>query len=194
MKRINVLSENISPNQRRLRLKELSGQVLTDKEKNRISELVSMINPSKYHNRMKPINSTLKSMEVDDEFELGDSTEDDIREYVRGLLRKKFEEEMEDDEFEMELNDMIEELEDEMMMDEILEEMGYEFDQKNSEIIRSIYLYIVMKKKKNYYIKKEKSSSTKWIQKSGQSVDDITFSDGIREIGFEEWLQEEFKH
>ena len=64
----------------------------------------------------------------DEEFELGDSSEDDIREYVRSLLRKKFQEEMEDDEFEMELNDMIEELEDEMMMDEILEEMGYEFE------------------------------------------------------------------
>ena len=47
-----------------------------------------------------------------------------------------------------------------------------------------------MRKKKNYYIKKEKSSSTKWIQKSGQSIDDITFSDGIREIGFDEWLEE----
>ena len=190
MKRVNVLSENISPNQRRLRFKELSGQVLTDKEKKRISEVVSMVEPTKYHNRMNP----LKSMEMDDEeFELGDSSEDDIREYVRSLLRKKFQEEMEDDEFEMELNDMIEELEDEMMMDEILEEMGYEFEQKNSEKQRSIYLYIVMRKKKNYYIKKEKSSSTKWIQKSGQSIDDITFSDGIREIGFDEWLQEEFK-
>ena len=98
MKRVNVLSENISPNQRRLRLKELSGQVLTDKEKKRISEVVSMVEPTKYHNRMNP----LKSMEMDDEeFELGDSSEDDIREYVRSLLRKKFQEEMEDDEFEI---------------------------------------------------------------------------------------------
>ena len=124
MKRISVLDENLSPNQRRLRLKELSGQILTENEKKRISEVVSMVEPSKYHNRMNPIKST----EVDDEIELGDSTEDDIREYVRGLLRKKFKEEMKDDEFEMELNDMIEELEDEMMMDEILEEMGYEFE------------------------------------------------------------------
>lgn len=51
----------------------------------------------------------------------------------------------------------------------------------------------MFRKKKNYYIKKEKSSSPKWIQKSGQSVDDIIFTDGVREIGFEEWLQEEYK-
>ena len=51
----------------------------------------------------------------------------------------------------------------------------------------------MFRKKKNYYIKKEKSSPPKWIQKGGLSVDDITFSNGIREIGFDEWLQEEFK-
>ena len=55
-----------------------------------------------------------------------------------------------------------------------------------------IYLYMMFKKKKEYYVKKEKTSP-KWIQKSGQSVDDIIFSDGVREIGFEEWLQEEYK-
>ena len=42
---------------------------------------------------------------------------------------------------------------------------------------------MMFKKKKEYYVKKEKSSP-KWIQKSGQSVDDIIFSDGVREIGF----------
>ena len=51
---------------------------------------------------------------------------------------------------------------------------------------------MMFKKKKEYYVKKEKTS-TKWIQKSGQSVDDIIFTDGVREIGFEEWLQEEYK-
>ena len=125
MKRISVLDENISPNQRRLRLQELSGIPISERNKRKISDVVSMVEPSKYHNRMNPV----QSMEMDDEeFELGDSSEDDIREYVRSLLRKKFQEEMEDDEFEIELNDMIEELEDEMMMDEILEEMGYEFE------------------------------------------------------------------
>ena len=125
MKRISVLDENISPNQRRLRLQELSGIPISERKKRKISDVVSMVEPSKYHNRMNPV----QSMEMDDEVELGDSTEDDIREYVRGLLRRKFQEEMEDDQFEKELNDMIEELEDEMMLDEVLEEMGMEYSE-----------------------------------------------------------------
>ena len=105
MKRISVLDENISPNQRRLRLQELSGIPISERNKRKISDVVSMVEPSKYHNRMNPV----QSMEMDDEeIELGDSNEDDIREYVRGLLRRKFQEEMEDDQFEKELNDMIE--------------------------------------------------------------------------------------
>lgn len=51
---------------------------------------------------------------------------------------------------------------------------------------------MMFKKKKEYYVKKEKTSP-KWKQKSGLSVDDIIFTDGVREIGFEEWLQEEYK-
>lgn len=126
MKRISVLDESISPNQRRLRLQELSGIPISERNKRKISDVVSMVEPSKYHNRMNPV----QSMEMDDEeIELGDSNEDDIREYVRGLLRRKFQEEMEDDQFEKELNDMIEELEDEMMLDEVLEEMGMEYSE-----------------------------------------------------------------
>ena len=67
MKRIKPTDNNISPNQRRLRMMELSGIPLTDKDKKKINEVVSMVEPSKYHNRMKPQISTLKSMEVDDE-------------------------------------------------------------------------------------------------------------------------------
>lgn len=133
MKRVNVLSENISPNQRRLRLKELSGQVLTDNEKKRISEVVSTTQPPKYHNRMKPQSSTMRSLddmeddeEVDleeildemgyydeeEEFEMGDSTEDDVREYVSDLVRSQFHENMgdipniSDDELESILKDL----------------------------------------------------------------------------------------
>ena len=51
----------------------------------------------------------------------------------------------------------------------------------------------MFKKKKNYYIKKEKSSSKKWTQKSGQSVDDITFTDGVKEVDFDTWLNEYYK-
>ena len=71
MKRIKPTDKNISPNQRRLRMMELSGIPITEREKKKINEVVSMVEPSKYHNRMKPITSTLKSLEdMDDEEEL----------------------------------------------------------------------------------------------------------------------------
>ena len=54
MKRISVLDENISPNQRRLRLQELSGIPISERNKRKISDVVSMVEPSKYHNRMNP--------------------------------------------------------------------------------------------------------------------------------------------
>jgi|OM-RGC.v1.036370523 hypothetical protein len=60
------------------------------------------------------------------------------------------------------------------------------------ENFRSIYLYMMFKKK-NYYIKKEKTTPPKWVQKGGTNCDDIIFTDGNREIGFEEWLREEYK-
>ena len=56
-------------------------------------------------------------------------TEDDIREYVRNIVREKFEQEMSDDDFEDELKELIDELEDEMIMDEVLEEMGMEYSE-----------------------------------------------------------------
>ena len=52
---------------------------------------------------------------------------------------------------------------------------------------------MMFRKKKNYYIKKDKSTPPKWVQKEGTNCDDIIFTDGKREIGFEEWLLEEYK-
>jgi hypothetical protein len=49
-----------------------------------------------------------------------------------------------------------------------------------------------MGKKDNYYVKKEKSS-TKWIQKEGRTMDDITFTNGEIEIDFDTWLNEYYK-
>ena len=103
MKRIKPTDKNISPNQRRLRMMELSGIPITEREKKKINEVVSMVEPSKYHNRMKPITSTLKSLE-------------DM-----------------DDEEELDLDELIDELEDDIMLDEILEEMGYYDDEEDLE-------------------------------------------------------------
>lgn len=47
--------------------------------------------------------------------------------------------------------------------------------------------------KKRNYEENPKQESHKWIQKSGTSCDDITFSNGVREINFDEWLLLEYK-
>ena len=109
MKRIKPTDKNISPNQRRLRMMELSGIPITEREKKKINEVVSMVEPSKYHNRMKPITSTLKSLE--------------------GM----------DDEEELDLDELIDELEDDIMLDEILGEMGYyDDDEEDLEELRNV--------------------------------------------------------
>ena len=119
------LNENISPNQRRLRLKELSGQKLTNKEKEtlkrNICESVSMKQVSKYHDRMvKPphsipqpeedeidLDEILKEMgyyDDDESEELDDYSEDEIREYIRDIVKERFSDEMELQEIIDELN------------------------------------------------------------------------------------------
>lgn len=120
------LNENISPNQRRLRLKELSGQKLTNREKEslkrKICETVSVKQVSKYHDRMvKPphsipqpeddeidLDEILKEMgyyDDDESEELDDDySEDEIREYIRDIVKEKFSDEMELQEIIDELN------------------------------------------------------------------------------------------
>ena len=118
------LNENISPNQRRLRLKELSGQKLTNREKEtlkrKICESVSMKQVSKYHDRMvKPphsipqpeddeidLDEILREMGYyDDESEEDDDySEDEIREYIRDIVKERFSDEMELQEIIDELN------------------------------------------------------------------------------------------
>jgi len=119
------LNENISPNQRRLRLKELSGQKLTNREKEtlkrNICESVSMKQVSKYHDRMvKPphsipqpeedeidLDEILREMgyyDDESEEELDDYSEDEIREYIRDIVKERFSDEMELQEIIDELN------------------------------------------------------------------------------------------
>lgn len=120
------LNENISPNQRRLRLKELSGQKLTNREKEtlkrNICESVSMKQVSKYHDRMvKPphsipqpeddeidLDEILREMgyydDDESEKEEDDYSEDEIREYIRDIVKERFSDEMELQEIIDELN------------------------------------------------------------------------------------------
>ena len=60
MKRIKPTDKNISPNQRRLRLMELSGVPITDIQKKRIlNESVSMVLPPLKHERDRVSNSMI---------------------------------------------------------------------------------------------------------------------------------------
>lgn len=129
------LNENISPNQRRLRLKELSGQKLTEKEKQTLlrKESVSMVQPSKYHDRTSPTGRLLKTWgnseeELDQEIDLDEilremgyegeeETEDELsdEEYQQVMKDLGLDEE-EDEDFltEYELQEIIDELEREL--------------------------------------------------------------------------------
>jgi len=67
MKRINPTNKHISPNQRRLRLMELSGVPLTDIQKKRLlSESVSMILPPLKHERDRVGNSIWNGNDISD--------------------------------------------------------------------------------------------------------------------------------
>ena len=128
------LNENISPNQRRLRLKELSGQKLTEKEKQTLlrKESVSMVQPSKYHDRTSPTGRLLKTWgnseeDLDQEIDLeeilremgyeGDEeTQDELsdEEYQQVMKDLGLDEEDEDFLTEYELQEIIDELEREL--------------------------------------------------------------------------------
>ena len=128
------LNENISPNQRRLRLKELSGQKLTEKEKQTLlrKESVSMVEPGKYHDRTSPTGRLLKTWgnseeDLDQEIDLEEilremgyegeeETEDEIsdKEYQQVMKDLGLDEEDEDFLTEYELQEIIDELEREL--------------------------------------------------------------------------------
>ena len=83
--------ENVSPNVKRMVLKERAGIPLTEREKKKLKrEVVSMVEPPKYQNRMKATTSALKSMEDDEEEldlqELIDELEEELT--LEDILKK----------------------------------------------------------------------------------------------------------
>ena len=104
MKRINPTDKHISPNQRRLRLMELSGVPLTDIQKKRLlSESVSMILPPLKHERDRVGNSIWNGNDISDI-----EDEVDLEEILKEMgyyddeesddLREDFNDEVEEDE------------------------------------------------------------------------------------------------
>jgi len=107
MKRINPTDKHISPNQRRLRLMELSGIELTEIQKKRLlSESVSMVLPPLKHERDRVSNSMIWN--GNDISDIENEDEVDLEEILHELgyydeeesddLREDFTDEVEEDE------------------------------------------------------------------------------------------------
>ena len=50
-----------------------------------------------------------------------------------------------------------------------------------------------MFKQRNYEENPNPRTSHKWKQKEGSTCDDIIFTNGVREITFDEWIKLEYK-
>ena len=109
MKRVKPTDKNISPNQRRLRLMELSGIPLTEIQKKRLlSESVSMVLPPPKHERDRVQKSMIWNgndiSDIEDEFEEDEVNLEEILDELGYYdkeesddLREDFTDEVEDD-------------------------------------------------------------------------------------------------
>ena len=109
MKRVKPTDKNISPNQRRLRLMELSGIPLTETQKKRLlSESVSMVLPPPKHERDRVQKSMIWNgndiSDIEDEFEEDEVNLEEILDELGYYdkeesddLREDFTDEVEDD-------------------------------------------------------------------------------------------------
>lgn len=123
-----------------IRTHQLKGNELVDRLKqlsNPINESVSMVEVPKYHNRISPTsrllqtwgkNKSIEDMDDDEEIDideilkelereedsidLGDFTEEDIRNYIKDEVRNRFHEEVEDEQ-------LFDEVVSEILMDEV---------------------------------------------------------------------------
>ena len=162
MKRVKPTDKNISPNQRRLWLMELSGIPLTEKQKKRLlRESVSMVLPPPKHERDRVHKSMIWNgndiSDIEDEFEEDEidldeilremgyeeeeediSDEEEIREYVRGVVRDRFHENMSDipNLTEEELESIISGLEDDTVNEFNFNSKGYKEGRKLVDKLR----------------------------------------------------------
>jgi hypothetical protein len=139
MKRINLKCKNLSPNQRRIRLQELSGIPISEKNKKRIlNETVTQILPMRLGDRNKIQSSMIKSMEFD---ELEDEDEVDLEEILKEMGYGEEEEEedlkMEDINIsDKELQSIVDDLEDDSVNEFNSPSKGYKEGRKLVDTLR----------------------------------------------------------
>ena len=136
MKRINLKCKNLSPNQRRIRLQELSGIPISEKNKKRIlNETVTQILPMRLGDRNKIQSSMIKSMEFD---ELEDEDEVDLEEILKEMGYSD-EEGLKPSDFELtdeELQSIQDELEDDSVNEFNSPSKGYKEGRKLVDTLR----------------------------------------------------------
>lgn len=101
---IKLKDSNLSPNQRRIRLMELSGIPISDRDKKRLEPRKELLNEVKVSLPIREI---------------------DVIGKVNVPIGKDSNIEMDVEEHDWDIDEFISELEEEMMLDEILREMGY---------------------------------------------------------------------
>tara|TARA_B110000971_G_scaffold209299_1_gene235286 strand:+ start:411 stop:965 length:555 start_codon:yes stop_codon:yes gene_type:complete len=152
---IKLKDSNLTPNQRRIRLKELSGIPLTERDKKRIlNETVSMVEIPKNRTQVVPkkpqqepyedefdLDEVLREMgfyDDEEDIDTGDFEEDDIREYVKGMVEDRFHENMSDIQniTEEELDSIINGLEDDTVNEFNFNSKGYKEGRKLVDKLR----------------------------------------------------------
>ena len=138
MKRVKPTCKKISPNQRRLRLMELSGISLTDKQKKRLlSESVSMVLPQPKHERDRVSNSMIwNGNDISDIEDMDDEEEIDLEAILNEMGYYGDEEELSSELTEEELESLINGLEDDTVNEFNFNSKGYKEGRKLVDKLR----------------------------------------------------------
>lgn len=105
MNRIKLFDENVSPNQKRLRLMELSGIKLSESQKKRLKPRTESVSKEDEID----LDEILKEMGYSEEEELSKLTNSELKELIRDEVRNYFEDTFENSD-ELDFNEIIERL------------------------------------------------------------------------------------
>lgn len=107
MNRIKLFDENVSPNQKRLRLMELSGITLSENQKKKLKPRTDSLSSEEGEIDLEEI---LKEMGyLDEEEDLSKLTNSELNEFIRVEVRNYFEDTFENSD-ELDFNEIIERL------------------------------------------------------------------------------------